>query len=345
LFVVLYVVIMPLGWIHNLPREEAEKLANEFCMSTQGTLDELRRKLKDKWRAVESYLPTQISYKFGVGMDVAGVSNVTIENADVHAQISYTQINLNSSVVTDLVRKIPVLSITEPERVFRLLVQAKEVYDLNLVTDGEFLALLVNRTSGRLMHIISVHLRASSGWGLVFLEILSTFLPPRIREGLLSKYVLDRFQTSIEELSQFVVSVEVAANILDYKVSESVLFRRIVQNIHPCIRSLLTFASEPKSIEELHIFASHVAEARAIDHRRKILGTHPPTGNSQQHERVGRPVSIAARGSPRLGSDRVKCWKCNGVGHVKKDCPSLDVPVLANRETGETLDPCSVPRA
>jgi hypothetical protein len=52
----LYVAIMPLGWIHNLPREEAEKLANELGLSAQGTLDELRRKVKDKWRAVETYL-------------------------------------------------------------------------------------------------------------------------------------------------------------------------------------------------------------------------------------------------------------------------------------------------
>jgi hypothetical protein len=129
---------MPLGWFHNLLREEAEKLVNELGVSTQGTLDELRRKVKDKWRAVETYLPPQI--------------------ADVHAQISHSQMKLKSCVVTALVRKIPALSDTEPESVFRFLVQVKEVYDLNLVTDGEFLALLVTRTSGRLMQIITVHL-------------------------------------------------------------------------------------------------------------------------------------------------------------------------------------------
>jgi hypothetical protein len=237
-------------------------------------------------------------------------------------------------VVNDLVRKIPVLSDTEPESMFRFLVQAKEVYDLNLVTDGEFLALLVTRMSGRLMQIISVHLRACSGWGLVCSEILSTFLPPRIREGLLSKYVLDRFQTSTEELFQFVVSVVVAENILDYQVPGSVLVRRIVQNIHPCVRSQLMFVSEPKSIAELHLLASHVAEGRVIDDRRKILGTHPPIGNSQQDRRVGRPVRMVARGSSQLGSRMVKCWKCEGVGHVEKDCPSLNVPVFGRLGNG-----------
>jgi hypothetical protein len=64
-------------------------------------------------------------------------------------------------------------------------------------------------------------------------EILSTFLPPHIRESFLSKYVLDRFQSATEELSQFAMSVVTAADILGYEVPESVLVHRMVQNIHP----------------------------------------------------------------------------------------------------------------
>jgi hypothetical protein len=57
---------MPLAWIYNLPREDAEKLAIAFGVSVQGTLDELRKKLK-KLRAVEKYLlpqSTRISLKW-----------------------------------------------------------------------------------------------------------------------------------------------------------------------------------------------------------------------------------------------------------------------------------------
>jgi hypothetical protein len=104
-------------------------------------------------------------------------------------------------VATDLVKNIPVLSDTEPEIVFKFLVTAREVYDLKLVTDAEFLALLVPKTAGRLTQIVSAHLSVSSKWGSVCAEILSTFLPPRIREVFLSKYVLDRFLLAAEELS------------------------------------------------------------------------------------------------------------------------------------------------
>jgi hypothetical protein len=192
---------MPLAWIHNLHREDAEKLARELSVPVQGTLNDLRKSLKEKWKALETYLPPQSADKSQVAMHAAGVSDNKVRCSDVHDHVSYSQIRLRGKVVTDLVKNIPVLSDTEPECVFKFLVRAREIYDLNLVTDAEFLALLVARTTGRLTQIFSVHLSASSNWGSVCAEILSTFLPPHIREGFLSKYVLDRFQSATEELS------------------------------------------------------------------------------------------------------------------------------------------------
>lgn len=125
-------------------------------------------------------------------MGVAGANDVKFLCSDVHAHVNYSQIKFRGKVVTDLMRNIPVLSDTEPDRVFKFLVRAREVYDLNLVTDAEFLALLVARTTGRIMQIISVHLRAPK-------SCLSSFRPYSRR--VLSKYVLDRFQAVTEELS------------------------------------------------------------------------------------------------------------------------------------------------
>jgi predicted transcriptional regulator len=59
---------MPLAWIHNLPKEEAEKLAMELGVPVQGTMDELRKRLKDKWRIVETYLPPQSKDKSEVAV-------------------------------------------------------------------------------------------------------------------------------------------------------------------------------------------------------------------------------------------------------------------------------------
>jgi hypothetical protein len=241
---------MPLAWIHNLPREQAEKLAIELSLSTQGTLDELRKRLKEKWKTLEGYLPPQSTDKSEVATHATSVSDVKSQSCDLSSQVTYLQIKSRGKVATDLVKNIPVLSDTEPESVFKFLIRAREVYELKLVTDAEFLALLVPKTAGRLTQILSAHLSISSKWGSVCAEILSTFLPPRIRDVFLSRYVLDRFQSATEGLSQFVTSVVVAADILIYDVPESVLVHRMVQNIHPSVRSQLVILSEPKSIRE-----------------------------------------------------------------------------------------------
>jgi hypothetical protein len=180
---------MPLLWIHNLRREEAEKRAMELGVPVQGTLDELRKILKETWKALETYLPSQNTDKSEVAMHTAGVSVIKVHCGDVHDHVSYSRSKLRGKVGTDVGKNIPVLSDTEPESVFNFLIRAREDYDLNLVTDVEFLALLVARMTGRLTQVISVHLSASFKWGSICPEILSTFLPPRIREGFLPKYV------------------------------------------------------------------------------------------------------------------------------------------------------------
>jgi hypothetical protein len=197
---------MPLGWIHNLPREEAEKLAVELGVSVQGTLYDLHKKLKEKWKVLEQYQPPQSTDKSEVVMHAAGLSDGSKRSDELHDHVTYFQCKLKGKVVADLVRNVPVLSTAEPERVFGFLVKANEVYDLKLVSDGEFLALLVARSAGRFTQIVSAHLGTSASWGVVRSQILSTFLPARIREGLLSKHVFDRFQNASEDLSHFVVS-------------------------------------------------------------------------------------------------------------------------------------------
>jgi hypothetical protein len=65
--------------------------------------------------------------------------------------------------------------------------------------------------------------------------------------------------------------VVAAADMLVYEVPESVLVHRMVQYIHTNVRSQLVFASQPKSIKDLYLLLSQVAEGWAIDDRRKFF--------------------------------------------------------------------------
>jgi hypothetical protein len=48
--------IMPLAWIHELSRQQTDELASQLGLSTDGMLDNLRKRIKDKWTAVEPFL-------------------------------------------------------------------------------------------------------------------------------------------------------------------------------------------------------------------------------------------------------------------------------------------------
>ncbi|PNF38694.1 hypothetical protein B7P43_G17648 [Cryptotermes secundus] len=197
---------MPSAWIHSLSKQQAERLAIELGVSVDVTLDDLRRRLKEKWSSLEPHLPTQLTAKTELAMDAAVSVGDGAMNAGITGQVSYVQTKMRGRVVGDLVRNSPMLSGTDPESVLHFPIRAQEVYDLNLVDDLEFLALLVGRTSSRVTQILGLHLGTSSKWGVVSSENSSTFLPPRIREEFLSNYVLRRFQSPTEELTEFIVS-------------------------------------------------------------------------------------------------------------------------------------------
>jgi hypothetical protein len=123
-------------------------------------------------------------------------------------------------LATDLISAIPVLSGTDPEDVLKFLIRAKEVLDLKLVSDSEFMALTVSRTSGRITQILGAHVGMTQGWGVVQTEMISTFLPCRVKERFLASHVLESFQTSSEDVNSYVMSVVAAADILGFSGTE-----------------------------------------------------------------------------------------------------------------------------
>jgi hypothetical protein len=133
----------------------------------------------------------------------------------------------------------------------KFLIRAKQVFDLKLISDPELMALLVSRTSGRITQILGAHLGTTQGWGMVQSEIISTFLPPRVKEKFLASYVLERFQSSGEDLNSYIMSMVAAADILGFAGSESQLVHRMVQNLHPRVKSYFLFAIRPESVRDL----------------------------------------------------------------------------------------------
>jgi hypothetical protein len=256
---------MPLAWIHDLSKQQAEEVASQLGLSTDGTLDDLRRRVKEKWTAIEAYLPSQSADKSP--LVTKPVPQITESQVREGTYLSKTKLKL----VTDLIKNIPLLVDTDPEKILKFLIRVKEVFDLKLVTDVEFISLLISRASGRITQILGAHLGTTQNWGLVRSEIISTFLPPRVKERFLASYILERFQSSSEDLNSYVMSVVPAADILGFEGSESELVHRMLQNIHPRIKSYLLFATKPESVRDLFSLATTVAEGVAAEEQRKLL--------------------------------------------------------------------------
>jgi hypothetical protein len=77
------------------------------------------------------------------------VQSTTDPTTHVNTSVNKIKIKLAS----DLIAAIPPLIDMHPENILRFLIQVNHLIELKLLSDTEFMALLIARTSGRLMHI------------------------------------------------------------------------------------------------------------------------------------------------------------------------------------------------
>jgi hypothetical protein len=126
------------------------------------------------------------------------VTKPVLQSTDPVGYQGYCLNKVKIKLATDLISAIPVLSGTDPEEVLKFLIRAKEVLDLKLVSDSEFMALMVSRTSGRITQILGAHVGTTQGWGVVQTEMISTFLPCRVRERFWRRTSLKGFNLQVK---------------------------------------------------------------------------------------------------------------------------------------------------
>ena len=314
---------MPLTWIYNLSKQQLEDLSGQLGLSSDGTLDDLRKRVKDKWTVIEPYLPPHSTAKFTQATSpmqsvVDSVTNVV------------TPLNkIKVKIVNELIASIPTLSGTDPEQIIQFLIRASEVLELRLLPDSEIMAFLITRTSGRIMQMIATHIGTTDSWGVVQSQIIATFLPHRVKEKFLTSMVLERFQAPSEDLTDYITSVVAAARILEFVGTEPQLVQRIVQNLHPKIRSHCIFQKRPESISELFSLSTAVKEAIAVEDQRKQRAASLPQGGAPRANTQGQTKVSPAEQKP-------ECWTCGKIGHLQRACPSRTRPNVRATRSGNS---------
>jgi hypothetical protein len=295
--------------------QQLEELASQLGLKTDGTLDDLRRRVKEIWPASEPFLPSPSS--------AAESTFVTKSEYQITGPLGRDSSYLSKmkiKLVEDSIKNIPVLADTDPENSLKFLIRVKGVYALNLITDVEFLPLLVSRTSGRITQILGAHVFSNQTWGIVRSEIINTFLPPLVKKRFLASYVLNRFQHPSEDLNCYIMAVVATAGILGFEGPESRLVQRMVQNLHPQVKGHLLFATKPESVQDLFSLATAVAEAVAVDEQRKSLTA--ATQRGEAFRSVARSMVVAGS-SVAMADRRGKCWGYGAWGHLQRSCPAV----------------------
>jgi hypothetical protein len=158
-----------------------------------------------------------------VKLSLTKILNTAFPGNNVQVHDTSNLRKMKVKLISDLVKNIPFMADTEPEKVLMFLISVKEDYDLGLVTDFELLSLLVTRKSGQVTQIFGFRLTHGSTWSLVCSELLSTFLMPRIKERFLLLCILHNFQAAGENRNKSLMSVLAAVDILGYDLPESLL--------------------------------------------------------------------------------------------------------------------------
>jgi hypothetical protein len=136
---------MPLAWLHIMSKQQLKDLASQQGLKADGTLDDLRRSVKEKWTAIEPFLPSPST---ATKSTIVIKSEFQIINS-LGQDSSYAN-KMKIKLIAAAMKNNPFLAATDTENVLKFLMAVKGGgHDLNVVADLSFISLLVSRTSGR----------------------------------------------------------------------------------------------------------------------------------------------------------------------------------------------------
>jgi hypothetical protein len=118
----------------DLSKQQLEELAGHLALSIDGTLDDLRKRGKQKWAVIQPYFPSPTAAKPALGSE----PNSSYTDPSVHVSTNLTKGKFN--LISDLFRNVPLLTDTDPENIFKFFIRISEVYDLRLISYTEFMS-------------------------------------------------------------------------------------------------------------------------------------------------------------------------------------------------------------
>jgi hypothetical protein len=147
---------------------------------------------------------------------VSALTNVVpLDNQDQSASKMYTKI------YWDLLGKIPVCDGSDPNKFWEFLIRVTSLHQLNLISESEFVNSLLIKTGWPLSQRWGEYARQGLNWTQMKGFVMNLFLLPLLHEDFVIKHMTRRFQSDDETLSEFISSIQIARDFLNYKCTET----------------------------------------------------------------------------------------------------------------------------
>jgi hypothetical protein len=139
----------------------------------------------------------------------------------------------SSSVLVELVRRVPPLSTEDPEAILWVVSRLDEIFLLHLTDDREFIIRVLPLFSGSVLRFFGCCLRNGRSWQQSKEELLKEYFPAFVRERLIRDLIVFNFHQEGQAVRDYIDRVFAAADFLGYAANEQQLVDRIVMKPIP----------------------------------------------------------------------------------------------------------------
>lgn len=236
------------------------------------------------------------------------------------------------TVLMELLQNVGTTDGSDDIELLNFLKALKPLFDIAPSCSDEIVKLIVPKTRGQLFRLWIEATTTGVSWENLHSGILSYFLPAaRLRE--IEALELDRPQRPNETFVEYAENIIAVAFALRTKMSEQEVIEIILSKCHPVTKGHFAFNSRPNNIGELKVFANKVTGSIKSEMRYFGMATGPSGRNVMQAGRPGLVRQNAhnfSRPTRQFGSSNnqreriIKCYKCNGEGHMARNCSSLN---------------------
>jgi hypothetical protein len=237
-----------------------------------------------------------------------------------HGVISQCRFNKIPHPVERLLRQLLSVDGLEVRQLLKFLAQVLKIRTIFSLPDAQLLETIYPYCKGPLGTRVRDALLAGHNFDNFHSDLILFFIPRRMFDSLRQE-LFGRLQREDETLAEYVESIKDAAAVLKLSLSEVEVVANITDGLGSSQRCRLVFEKAPRTYGDLDQLCVHDNNIRFSDNVRmqEVRRNQMLTAETNYvSPKVNMVVPNVTAGNHRRQDKR--CFYCNKVGHVRRDC-------------------------